>query len=326
MSRMLSQRAWGRGWRQAVVSGVSALAVSGLGAVGPVASAEAIEIKPNFKVGDAYAQRLQISQNIEQSFMGNDISIDMDMAFDLTTTVEAAPNDSVFTLTLKYDRVEAEVNGPMGPGAWRSGDPQPQNPMLLGFAAMDGAVIRYDYDIDGEVTNLEGTEAIVESALASVPEAMRPQLREVFESQFGEEQMATMIEAGHGVYPDAPVVIGESWEQSVVVGGVVPMKADTTYTLLAAEGVTATTAVTGTLETTEDATMPLGPGMEADMAMEGTQEGTVVFALDSGWVRSMNLEQDIEGELTMANPQNPGGPPITIPMQIETTIAVEMIE
>ncbi|CAN0459865.1 unnamed protein product [Ectocarpus fasciculatus] len=105
-----------------------------------------------------------------------------------------------------------------------------------------------------------------------------------------------------------------------------PMVVEATYTLADSDADTATTNMAGTLKTTDDAFMAMGPGMEAEMVMDGEQEGTVVFDLDSGWVQSMNVEQSIEGELTMPNPGNPGGPPMVIPMEITSTIELVTLD
>lgn len=308
-----------RGWRCAVAAAaVSIVALASL--------AEPVEIKPKFELGDSYQQRLVMDQNIEQTVMGNPMNISMAMEFDLTTTVEAKPADGVHTLRMKYDRVEAEVNGPMGPGAWKSGDAVPQNPMLVGFAAMDGMELSYDLSEQGDVTNLEGTDALMEKALSGVPEGMRPQMRAMFEGQFGEEQMASMIKAGHAMYPGKPVEVGDSWDQSMELGGMMPLVVEATYNLAESDGDSATTNMSGTLKTGDDAMMEVAPGMEAEMVMDGQQDGTVVFDLETGWVRSMNVEQTIKGELTMMNPGNPGGPPMVIPMNITSTIELETLE
>ncbi|MEM1444704.1 MAG: DUF6263 family protein [Planctomycetota bacterium] len=322
MSQVENRRGW-KHWRGTLAKTAVAMAVAAAGTAG---LAESVEIKPNFSVGDSYSQRMEMDQTIQQTVMGNPMTIEMGMNFEMTTTVDAQPDDGVYSLTVTYDRVEAEVNGPMGPGSWKTGDPSPRNPMLVGFAAMDGKKLTYDYHTSGDVTNLEGTEAIIEGALGGTPEAMRPQMREMFESQLGTEQMSEMIKAGHGMYPDKAVEVGETWQQAMDIGGMVPMSVDSTYTLDGVAGNEATASVQGTLDTLDDAMMPIAPGMEAEMQMHGTQEGTVVFALDTGWVQSMNLTQDIEGELTVPNPGNPGGPPMVIPMQMDSTISLEMME
>ncbi|MEM7576681.1 MAG: DUF6263 family protein [Planctomycetota bacterium] len=318
MSHMKSKQGQNRAW-QALVGAVA------LG-IGGVALAEPVEIKPNFQIGSEYQQRMTMEQDIEQTVMGNPMNIAMDMMFDMTTTVAEHPDDGVFRLQIVYDRVEAEVDGPMGPGRWASGDPQPMNPMLMGFAAMDGMTLSYDYSVDGDVTNLEGTEAILDKSLAGVPQAMRAQMREMFEGQFGKEQMTEMIKAGHGIYPDRPVSVGDAWNQSLEIGGMMPMLADSTYELKDVSGNQATVDVNGILETTDDAAMAVGPGMEAEMQMQGTQDGQLTYNLDTGWIEAIQLQQTIDGELTMANPGNPEGPPMVIPMKVSSTIQVELID
>lgn len=305
---------------------LAGVTVAGLFALGGTATAEPIELRPNLELGDTFTQRLEMAQKIDQTVMGQPMLMTMDVAFDLETTVADVPQPGVFTLTMKYAGIEAEATGPMGAGKWKSGDPPPANPMLTGFSALDGMEITYDMDSKGKSSNIRGTEAIIEASLENVPEGMRPMMRDMMEQQFGEEQMAAMMNMGGVMYPDGPVEIGDTWSNTLELGGMMPMAVTTDMTLTDADDATATVEMTGSMKTTDDAMMNVGPGMEADMSMQGEQSGTVVFGRDKGWVRGMEMSQNIEGQLEMANPGNPQGPPMLIPMKVTIDMELETVE
>ncbi|MEM1097441.1 MAG: DUF6263 family protein [Planctomycetota bacterium] len=308
-----------------VTSAITAVALFSGGAVS-MAGAEAIEIKPNLEVGQTFNQRVSMNQDIEQSFMGNTMNITMDMRFDFSTEVLEETEPGVYRLKMTYDRVEAMADGPMGAGRWESGDPPPMNPMLSGFAAMDGMELTYDMDESGKASNVEGTEAMLEKAMQGVPENMRPMMRETLGEQFSNEQMAAMINMGGVLYPGKPVDVGESWTGDAELGGMMPLSISSELTLTDSDAQTATVEIAGSMKTPDGAAMTIGPGMEAEMKMDGGQNGTVVFNRDTGWADAMEMTQSFEGQLTMPNPTDPNGPEMTIPMKVDIDLTLETLD
>jgi hypothetical protein len=110
------------------------------------------------------------------------------------------------------------------------------------------------------------------------------------------------------------------------LGGMFPLKLDMEYEVQKITDDGVTSKLSGTLDTAEGATMQIGPGMEASLQMNGTQEGTLTYDRDTGWITAMKMKQQIDGKLQMPNPSDPNGPTMELPMRVNTVVTVESLD
>ncbi len=290
----------------------------------PTVSAEQVELRLNLEPGQEFKQRMEMEQVTDVQAAGQQMLEELIVTFDTTTEVLKSLEGDGVRVKVTNDRIVAEFDGQAGRGTYDSDkDGMPQIPNLMPFAAMAGKSFSYDLSPDGKVTNLEGFETMADDLAASMPlpEQAKAMVVNLLKKQLNNETMAQMIESQHGAYPPGVVGIGDDWKQEVHVSGIVPIDMSVDYKLTDTTVSTATAAMTGEVSTPDDAAMEVMPGVALQLDLDGTIEGLITYDRATGWVKSMESQQTIQG--SMVTPDMGQGQPMTIPMAVDTTIRLE---
>ncbi len=291
-------------------------------------SAREVELKLNLNPGDEFRQELTIDQLTDMQAGPQQILMEILVTITMHTQVLERTDSGNLAVKVDFERVRGEADGPMGRGAWDSKNGgAPNNPMLLGFAAVHGLELTYELAPDGKVSNVQGFEGMTDRLLDAMNAQgpMRDQVRAAIETQMSGDTMKELIESSYTAYPDGPIDLGDTWDQTVDLKGFAPLNVNVEYTLTAADGQTATADINGKLATKPDAKMEVMPNVHMGMQLDGTQKGSCVFNLANGWVESMEINQTLKGSITTPEGQGPNGESIEMPMAIDTTVTIKSL-
>ena len=226
----------------------------------------------------------------------------------------------------QYDRVIFEQGGPMGEMRYDSADP-PAGPLpaqARPLEALVGQEVRFEITPDGKIHRVEGFDKLVDDLVDAMdlPEGpARDMALETMRKSFNDESMRQMLGLSMGIYPDAAVAVGDSWDARQMMSVPFPMQIDTVYRLESVDDATATVVVEGRVEPGEGEGMQMGQGGEMAVKLTGSQSGTTVLDRDTGWATRVDLTQNMGGELTVTPP--PGqGEAMVIPMKISGTTTI----
>jgi len=149
-----------------------------------------------------------------------------------------------------------------------------------------------------------------------------PGVSEIMEESLGVNGFAKNLEVTTDIYPEKSVKPGASWSKEQFTSLGLPIISKTTYKLESVKDGVATIKVDAILETDPDnATMQI-QGLDATQFIEGTRSGMLQVDVESGWVTSGELNDDIVGSITIApGAQVPDGLTIPIEVQNKTTIS-----
>ncbi len=211
--------------------------------------------------------------------------------------------------------------------------PDEQDPgMAKGFRPLLGAELVFTLDADGEVTEVDGVDALWE-AYAKEFEGM-PMADEVMKQikqAFGDEALAKMVRPGQQVIPKEPVGEGHTWklEQQLPVPFVGKMTVRTTNRLESIENregrKVATINVQGDFSADEPEKEEGVMGLNVESA-EGDQTGTYVMDLDSGLVLEMDMSQDLTLKATMTDPRTGEETTMTLEQRSEMSATMSRVE
>jgi len=295
--------------------------VGGLFAFSPIA--KKIEFKFKLNPGKTYKQETTMISNTTQTLQGTEMQ--SKNVVSSTTYMEMKDEgDTSSVYSVWYDEITMDIEGG-GMNQTFSSDTSslamvdPMSSILAGLIER-----KFDATINtkGKVTYVENLEEIIDVAVGSEGGAQADMVKEQISSSYGDGGFAKNMEMSTRIMPDKPVKPGDSWEIEQYTSTGLPLILTSTYTLKNVSDGIATIGVSGKLKIDPENAKTTIQGMNATYFMDGTREGEVKMEIESGWMESGTLTDNIVGSISLeASPQMPNG--MTIPMEMinETTIS-----
>ena len=260
----------------------------------PAMAQEAYDLRLALEEGESYHFTTQNDRRFEQQVMGRQVSVSTDQTITHRYDVTDVATDGTMTLDVTYERVQMEKDSPAGSFSYDSAEEEASVPQgAKGVAAFVGKSIQMKLAPDGDGVSVEGTEAVIDSAMEE--SSMSPAAREQMKKQFGAEGMKDLVDAGFSYLGAEGVQVGDTWERTADLSRSFPMKIDMTYTLERVEEGKAVLRVTADIATPEDAEPTKMGGNEVKMTFSGTQQGTMRIDLGTGLPVESQIEQNMDG-------------------------------
>lgn len=278
----------------------SATAPSPVAAAPQPAMAEPVSLSMKMKPGWTLSQELTSTNRVEQTMQGMAMNFATTMIIDFTHRVRPdAPvqEGGVVSMESVITRMRLDLAVPMQPPMKAdSADPEalagnPQAAMIQPMLDVVGKPMRYELTARGKLLKGPGMDAVViglpgQGSPASVVLAqMIPQL------------------------PTAPVGAGDVWDQKVPAEPPLPGEITLNWTMQKLDA----GMVAATLESSVDLDgeeIEPQPGMKANVTMKGSQKGSAMIDVATGWMHRLESTQTMAGTITV----NAGPAPMQIPM------------
>ncbi len=290
--------------------------------------AQNVEIKQRWVAGKKYFQTLQTLQQTSFTVGPQKMEQAMKMTMEVTVAVRAHEDGQRKRLTMRYDRVAAEmkVNGQeMSYDSAKAGD----SPDPMGFGKTMGATVGKELimlvDAQDQVTEIENYEEFIKQLGSSPVPGMDPR------QMYSRAALTQMLKQGALMaLPPQAVAPGETWPfvNEIILPQIGKIGVRGTYTFkgLADHGGVPCAEIATEATLSMDLAASTEPGAAASplaqMKMkvtDGTLRGTVWFDPALGQARDAQLVQEMT--VSMQNPTDPGAT-ITVPMKqnISTTL------
>ncbi len=145
---------------------------------------------------------------------------------------------------------------------------------------------------EGKVLEVSGFEKIINSMIDSmgVEGDAKMQVQASLQDQFNEQAIKDQFAQVFSIFPNKEIKVGDKWEKSLQVGGRMPAKYMTTYTVKETEGdhvsLSAQTNI-GSDNSESDS---------YQMEIKGTQNGSLLVDSKTGLVINAEFDQDMEAK------------------------------
>jgi len=290
--------------------------------LGSGASLASVVLQLDLEEGAVYRIRTLTTQDISQSFEGQTFEIGQIMGFEYMYTVTSREPDGSAWVDVSYTRAIFESETPLGTESYDSADSSGQIPEgAEGFAAVVGTGFSMKIGSDGEILEIEGLDEMLDQILSglNLPDA---EMRQAFEltmrQQYSEQAMKEQLGNLLFDFPEGSLQVGDSWSSTQESHVMLPIIAETTYTLLDFDENTALIEVRSEIRTGEgEGGMDFGL-FAFDFTISGTQTGTIQVDLNTGLANSV-IDQILLGEMTMLIE----GEEVNVPLNINQTVQVE---
>lgn len=229
---------------------------------------KSIDLKYNLQVGDQFSNESKIEQTIQFEAMGQKATLDQDMVFYMTSSIDSV-NQGLITQKTVFDRIVMDQQIFGMEMKYDSQDSSTFNsPMGAEFATqmnkMIGAAVYATMNEKGKIDHMDV------SALGDAGD------------------MSGSLNSGnnYAVYPDHKVKVGDSWTEELTVQKSDKMAVKMTYTLTKATKKEAVISLAGTLSGNT-----LNP--EASSEVDGTMKGEMTVDRKTGMVSVSKIQLDM---------------------------------
>ena len=272
----------------------------------------------NLSVGDTYYHVMQTKSQINETFNGQDITIDIDVSGKVSFKV-LQKNDTVYNMNVSYEQLIMTMNLPTGKSTY-STESDAQDVMSKVLRAFKGKFFIMTMTRFGrilEIKNLDTIFGSIVNAISEVPDQQKVQVKAQLQQSFGEKAFKGNFELVTYIYSNTPVDVGNNWTVYTVLENNV--KANMTSTFELKQKDRSFNLITGFSTITPITTGAPAQinGMPTKYDLNGTSDWQLKVDSKTGWVMEGHMKQHIKGSAQIQdNPKIPGG--MDIPMAIET--------
>ncbi|QNL52157.1 hypothetical protein H8S90_11580 [Olivibacter sp. SDN3] len=264
-------------------------------------------LRMNLKQGLKYLYTTNTSQVISQEIMGNKMNIKQHTTIDYIYEVLKS-NTNGLQIKTTYQSISISTDTPEGNISYDSKKQENNDSPFKDIEAIVGKSFTMYVSPEGEVTQVEGMESIINSFAKDDP------AQQLLKQQFSDSAFINIMNAALNIYPNKEIDLGESWrkDSSAEMAGLMATDMQNTYTLTDIKGNDAVISLTSILKLS-----PLsGEGILSNMKinLQGTQKGTINTHITSGLIISSTINQEITGTLSAQG--------LEIPMNITSEITV----
>ena len=252
-----------------------------------------IKLSFNPEAGKKYEYRVDMTQNLKQTVMEQEVPVDMEMSSTYMMEIKSkTPQETHVQFT--YMDFTFSVSSAMMNSKYDSKKPT-ENPSEMDkmFGKMFSTLIDKPFTAvfapDGSVKSITGMEAIIKNMLDAVSSdgQMAAQVGAQMSQQFNDEAMKNMFGQSFNFYPEKAVKIGDSWDMknSISVGGM-NVNINANNTLKEIKTNMATIGLTGDI----DMDMEVGK-------LTGKQTGTMTIDSATGIPITSEISQNMSGSI-----------------------------
>lgn len=247
--------------------------------------------------GEKYNMEMVTDTKVTQSYMGQDMKINMKYIVDALYDINASGSNKALSMT--YDKIIMDMDM-MGQNIeMNSESPDSTNPQNQSFRALKGATVTAIIKSDGTVIDVQGAEALIDR-LGNADGPAKEGLKRLV----GKDAIKSIMEGSFKIYPDKKVKVGDSWTSITAIESPYKMSSNNTYTLNKVENGRAYVNVTSATSTNGPQKMNAN-GMEMSVDLTGDATGSIEMDLGSGMPLKTNVIQNLKGKMEMMGSEIP---------------------
>jgi hypothetical protein len=284
--------------------------------------AQQTELKLNLTKGKAYKQTTNSKSKIIQHINGQEINSEVTLKGTMSYLIKEV-NENDYEMEVKYENLIMSMQLPQGKMEFSSEKKDEQDVFSMILSEMKNKPFQITMTKKGKVIRVKNIELLFESIFrkfSQIPENQLTQIKAQLMKAYGEKAFKGNIEMITAIYPNNPVIKGESWNiKTKLESG---MSADITTTYKLTESSTNYHTIVGDskiITADKDAYVETN-GMPTKYNLKGVMSSNIKVDKISGWIIEAKINQDIQGDVYIKdNPRLPGGLKIPMIMKSDMT-------
>jgi len=289
--------------------------ISILLAVNPVQARSKILLRLNLQKGSIYEMTMDMTSNIDQKMMGQQMKIDQKM--EMVFNYEVMDMLPTHNFQIDYSVVKTKLNMNMNGNEvdLDSDSKDDGNAMIRALKDICMAKLNLEINSKGQVEKLEGIDALKKIF------AGNPQLVQSMSMFADEVSFSSFVSQTFNYFPEKEVGKGDKWTSFFKLPSLMNMETTLNFEVVSMDK--HETILNVVSDVNMDSPVEQS-GMKMNMKMKGTQTGTMTIDTRDGWFRTSNLNQKFDMKLKMKNPQS--GEDMEIPIVVNSVTNMTVIK
>ena len=281
-------------------------------------------LRLHLKPGDTFHVTVTNNQKMNETLMGQQITLDQEITMGYTWHVTAVDEQGNATVTITYDRMAMKQTQNGQTTSYDSATDQQPPDFFKGMDALIGKSFELVISPEGKMVAINGLDEMFQqiAADAGMTDEEADAFTKGLSGAFGEDAMQSQLDAMFAYYPNHPLEVGSTWEGDVTTNVLVPLDMHNTYTVKSWEDDTAVIEVSSTFETSPDETQQNGDTFNIAYDLKGNQSGTMTVDIATGMLTASKLEQHMEGKLLLQAPNSDVN--VDVPLTADSTFTIEV--
>ena len=268
--------------------------------------AKKTDLSLNLEKGKEYRQVSITNAMVNQNVNGQKIEMIMTMGGTMIFLVKDV-GENTYVMDVKYEKLSMALQMPQATMNYSSESQDTSQIVSKVLAAMINKSFEITMSKKGKVTDIKNMDdlwlSIIES-LDKLPEAQKEQVKAQIMKAYGSDAFKGNMELLTAIYPEEPVGKGDKWEVNSELKSTMSAKITTKYELVELNAKYALFTGSSIIKTEDKDASVEQNGMPMKFDMNGSMQSTIKVDTKSGWILDANLNQVIEGDVTIkANPQ-----------------------
>ncbi len=285
--------------------------------------AQKTTLEIQLKTGEVYQQKTYSKMNIEQDMSGQKIAMVMIIKGHMSYLVQSL-DQSIYHMEVEYDSLNMSMDLPQGKIEFGTDNNSSENVFSKIMLQMINKPFQVRMNNKGKILEIKNIEVLFDDAFKEfpeIPEAQVVQIKKQLMDAYGEKAFKGSIEMISAIFPDSPVVIGDSWVNQTKLESGMAAEMSTTYTFKEDNSDYYLIHGDSKIETIDKDAYIESNGMSMRYDLQGVMDSTIKIDKDTGWIIEALIDQNIQGDAHIKeNDQIPNG--MTIPMIMKNEILI----
>ena len=270
-----------------------------------IGAGEEIDLRLKFVIGEKYLYSSEFTQKVTQYIHEEDQTILLKIEIDQLEEISNIDSSGNYLIEIIYDRIHVKQTYGQISSEYDSRDHnQYVDPAMRSFAWMVGKKFQILLNPKGEVLEIIGADALIDSIIAVMDIPESPQRESVIndiKGRFGAAALKQSIEQTTDYFPVGPVQVGNSWETESVLNYGFSMKFVSQYTLISvADGIGTISDSSLVTSVPEYSRLDFGD-ISSEYQISGTRTGMIKVDLDTGLAIEIESSSQFSGTMSISS-------------------------
>ncbi|HKJ41870.1 MAG TPA: DUF6263 family protein [Sunxiuqinia sp.] len=268
-------------------------------------------IRLNLEKGAVYEMTMNMTNNMDQEKMGQEIKMKQDMQMITSMNVDDVLPNHNYLVSYKYNSIKMTMDVMGKTMTFDTDHPDEGNPALKVMEGLTKVDLQMELTPQGKVVNVKGFDKFSDIFGGN------PQLKNMLKMFSDQESFKANFSQTFNYFPDKKVGVGDTWDATQQFKSLMNMDIDMHFKVADVKK----NAITLNVQSNINSDMPINQnGMKMEMHMKGSQNGEMNIDLNDGMLTQSNMKQSISMLMKMKNPQTLED--MEIPMKMNSDIKV----
>ena len=262
-------------------------------------STKPLTMNMSLEKGASFNYSITSANDMGFSVMGQDMSTTGESVSNYNFVVKEVQPTGITEVDFKITKMTVNQSVPMmGDMSFDSSEKTDESSPFAGLGGMIGKTMQVGFDKQGNVTSIEGADIIMKDVLSKVKGG--EQIKQMLDSYLGEESFKNIFATLTGYAQGRSLKVGDSWSKKLNSKGGISLNSEYTYTIRERNNGQVTIDISGKAKNDPNAKPIEVQGMKITYKLAGPITGVVVVEEKTGWAITSDVQQNLEGKLTMS--------------------------